>query len=176
MAQRLTLSEILKNKRGFSLMEVMIAITIFTTFITVFVITNASNLTDSMLLREEITLRELCEDKVNELVLNPPEFREALTLSPETKTFEHNKKYKYSITYKRFIVPDLGKLTGTSEDDGGGESNAVQIALMKKVTDSMKEMVWQAEVTVTNTENDYFYTLSTWLYNEKAKIDMSAMN
>ena len=82
--------KLILTNRGFTLLEVMIAMMIFAFFITVFVATQGENLNDSMRMRQELIMQQLCESKINEIIIDPPEFREALTLTKEQKTFEEN--------------------------------------------------------------------------------------
>ena len=61
---------LLSNQSGFTLMEIMIAVMVFTTFATVFVTSFGYNLVDSGKLKEDILLKDLCENKINELITN----------------------------------------------------------------------------------------------------------
>ncbi len=165
----------ISNNKGFTLLEVMIAMTIFATFIATFVLIQGNNLNDSSMLREETILQRLCQNKLNEIILNPPEFREALTLIAETKTFEENDRYEFSIVYKRFELPEFNKIQGLDGDDSAQQSP--NQALEKKVYDEVmkivKEALWQVEVTVTNKESKYNFSLSTWLRNQAAKVEIT---
>jgi len=164
------------DQNGFTLLEIMIAMTIFTVFITTFVAIQGSNLRDSSLLREEETLQRLCQNKLDELLLLPPTFQESLTLTPETKTFEKNEGYEFTIAYQRFELPDYGQMQGLNEEDSNQEQNTNQ-AIEKKVYDQVKKIVkealWQVQVTVTNKETKYNFTLSTWVRNTKAKVEIT---
>jgi prepilin-type N-terminal cleavage/methylation domain-containing protein len=176
MAKRLMRNKL--NQKGFTLLEIMIAMTIFTTFITTFVAIQGSNLRDSSLLREEETLQRLCQNKLNELILLPPTFQESLTLTPDTKTFEENEAYQYTVTYKRFELPDYNQMQGLNvEDENRGQEQNSSKALEKKVYDQVKKILkdalWQIQVTVTNKETKYNFTLSTWIRNTKAKIEIT---
>ena len=78
----------LNKSNGFTLIEVMIAISIFSIFAAVFVTGQGYNLLDSSKLKEEIILKDLCENKINDIIVNPPELRDSLTLTKETKDIE----------------------------------------------------------------------------------------
>jgi prepilin-type N-terminal cleavage/methylation domain-containing protein len=54
----------LLNDQGFTLMEVMIAISIFAIFASVFVTGQGYNLLDSSSLKDEILLKDICENKI----------------------------------------------------------------------------------------------------------------
>ncbi len=154
-------------------MEVMIAITLFATFIAVFVLSHGQNLSDSRLIREDVFLQQLCENRLNELIINPPEFKESLTLMPEKKSYEKDGNYEFQIEYKKFKIPDLNKITGKEEDEEEGMNSGIQSSLYKKVQESLEKIIWQVKVTVTNKSTKYSYSLSTWLYNYKAEISIS---
>lgn len=165
------------NNSGFTLLEVLIAVTIFSVFITIYVASQGYNLADSVLLREEIQLKRLCKDKLNEVITDPPELRESLTLSPTVKTFDEFKEYEYQITWRRLKIPDASKMMGDEEDSGqsSGKTYGIQKSLLEKVTKNMEEMIWQVEVTVRNKETEFEYSLSTWISNPKAKIKIDGM-
>ncbi|MBL6989344.1 MAG: prepilin-type N-terminal cleavage/methylation domain-containing protein [Bacteriovoracaceae bacterium] len=157
---------------GFSLLEVMIALTIFSIFITMFVTSIGYNLSDSTMMREELLLRELCLSKINEVLIAPPELVESLTLKPKTKDFEHNKDYHYTIEYKKIKMPNIDQIMGKSEDDEdqeSGEAAGIQQHLFKNIKKFLEDAVWQVKVTVQNKQTEFSYDLSTWLINEKAK-------
>jgi prepilin-type N-terminal cleavage/methylation domain-containing protein len=92
----------LSNQSGFTLMEVLIAITIFALFATVFVTGQGYNLLDSGKFKDDLLLKDLAENKINEIVVNPPELRDSLTITKETKAFDSNPDYQYTIEYKNF--------------------------------------------------------------------------
>ena len=59
----------LLNQSGFTLAEILIAITLFAFFIIAFLKNQGQNIYDSTFLKEEIILKELCENKLNEIIL-----------------------------------------------------------------------------------------------------------
>lgn len=158
---------------GFTLIEVMIALSIFAFFITAFMTTQGMNITSSGLIREDLLLRDLTELKINEIVENPPDLRENLILAPETKSFEDHPDYEYKIEYQKFLIPDLSKIKGSSEDDS--ENNDLQVLearLFNTVKDNVEKMIWQVRVTVRNKQTDYNFELATWLYNKEAQVKL----
>jgi prepilin-type N-terminal cleavage/methylation domain-containing protein len=169
-------------QNGFSLLEVLMALTIFSFFITAFMMSQGHNITTSTLLAEDIKLHNLAEMKINEVLLDPPEFTNATENDVESKNFtmEDYKQYKYTVEYKKLEIPDFSKLSPTTpgEDEpepyGNEESvdtQAIEKMVYDKLKKNMEEILWQVKVTVINTETDYSYELSTWIINEKARID-----
>lgn len=162
------------SSRGFSLLEVLIALTIFSVFAAVFVTSQGYNLANSELLREELLLRELCANKLNDIITKPPEFRESLTLSFEVKTFEEYKDYEYKIQYKRFKIPNLNKIMGKEEDNSDSDDDGgLKTKVMENVIKNIEELVWQVEVTVKNKKTNFNYALTSWLFNHQAKVEFS---
>ncbi|MBC74454.1 MAG: hypothetical protein CME64_00405 [Halobacteriovoraceae bacterium] len=163
------------NSKGFSLVEVMIAMTLFALFITAFLMSQGSNISGSINMEEDLTMQALAQTKINEVLLNKPVFTNATENDVETKNFEEEdfKRYKYTIEYKKLEFPNFQQLTGTEEDDPYGEnrSNAIKKMVFDKLKKNLEQILWQVRVTITNTETDYQYSLSTWLTNDDAKID-----
>ena len=150
----------------------MIAMMIFAFFITVFVATQGENLNDSMRMRQELIMQQLCESKINEIIIDPPEFREALTLTKEQKTFEENEAFEYIIEYKRFEMPDLSKIKPSNKTEDGEDAGQSQVEkrIFDQVKDILKDAVWQVKVTVKEKETGFPFSLSTWLINENANV------
>jgi len=174
MAKRLKI--FLINKSGFSLVEVIIAMTIFALFISTFLMSQGTNITNSAQMAEDITLHTLAESKMNEVILNPPTFTNATENDTETKNFEDEgyKKFKYTIEYKKLEIPNLNELMGEQEQDNPeseNRNNAVKKMVFEKLKKNMEKMLWQVKVKVTNTENNYSYELTSWVTNTEAEID-----
>ena len=170
------------EESGFSLLEIMIALFVFTIFFTAFGTSIGFNLFQSTLMKERIVLKELCQRKINELVISPPAFGPGLTMKPETKKFEDKDienvdDYIYTIEYKQFKLPDMGKIMGTGkeegEEGGGGAAALIQKKIYGIAKKHMERLIWQAKVTVENKISKNKFTLSTWLYNSKAKVKIS---
>ncbi len=171
------ISSIFNNEQGFTLLEVLIALSLFAVFTTVFILSQATNLNNSSLMTEDVTLHNLAEMKMNEIQLNPPRFTNATENEKETKAFdiEGYKKYKYTIEYKKLEIPNLNELTGKEEgEDNPNEDSrnkAIQKMVFEKLKENMERMIWQVRVTITNTETDYAYEITSWMTNNEAKID-----
>lgn len=179
MAKReIVLAKILKSNNGFTLMEVMIAIVIFTIFASVFVTGQGYNLLDSSKLKEEMLMKDFAENKINEIIINPPELRETLTLSKETKDVEANTEYQTIVEYKKFFIPDIDKMTSTENQADKEKEESAQSQMEKRIfkvfKENMEKMIWQVEVTVKNKTTSNTFKLSTWLYNPAAEVQIGA--
>jgi prepilin-type N-terminal cleavage/methylation domain-containing protein len=162
---------------GFALIELLIALTVFSVFIASYVTIQGYNITDSGNLREELKLKDLAQQKINEIITSPPRFTLALTISKETKTFEHDPDYEYVLEYKKMTIPDYNKMSGVKSEDGDKDSQSAEGNLMKKkfkeIKDNLEQLLWQVQVTVKNKTTGYQYNLSAWLLNEDHKVKIS---
>lgn len=182
------------KQKGFSLIEVLIAITLFAFFVTAFLTAQGFNVSDSALSEEQLILQQLCERKINELHLDPPKFQN-LTVGglKETKKFEEKdlSNYEYTLEIKKLTVPDFAQLFGQKDavaeegqdayegdylnQNGGQQRNAgLEKMVFEELRKNIEKIVWQARVTVTNKETKYTYSLSTWLtnYNEQIQLNV----
>ena len=180
------------NQTGFSLIEVLIAITLFAFFVTAFLTAQGYNVSDSALSEEQLMLQQLCERKINELYLDPPKFQNMAMGLKETKTFEENdlKGFEYTLEIKKLTIPDFAQLFGQKggvseegkdayEGDYLNDSNAskrnsgMEKMVFEELKKNIEKIVWQARVTVTNKETKYSYSLATWLTNYNEKIQLN---
>ena len=163
------------NDKGFTLVEVMIAMAIFAVFITAFLMSQSSNIVGSSQMAEEITLHNLAESKINEILIDPPKFTNATENDVESKNFEDEgfKQYKYTIEYKKITFPNLADLMGDGdeEDQQPDENQGIKKIIYQNLKKNLEKMLWQVKVTITNTETDYQYSLSSWIPDSKAKVD-----
>jgi prepilin-type N-terminal cleavage/methylation domain-containing protein len=162
---------------GFALIELLIALTIFSVFIASYVTIQGYNITDSGNLREELKLKDLAQKKINEIVTSPPRFTLALTISKETKTFEEDPEYEYVLEYKKMTIPDYTKMMAAKSGDEDKDSQSAEGNLMKKkfkeIKENLEQLLWQVQVTVKNKTTGYQYILSAWLLNEDHKVKIS---
>ncbi len=173
--RKIILKKLINNKDGFTLMEVMIAIAIFTVFASVFVTGQGLNLLDSSKLKDEILLKDFAENKLNEIIVNPPELRDSLTLSKETKDVVANSDYQTTVEFKKFYVPDMTKIS-TPDADSKDQEESPQAQMEKKIfkifKENMEKMIWQVEVTAKNKNEATTFRISAWLYNPNADVSI----
>jgi type II secretion system protein I len=176
--RKVSIKNLLSSQNGFTLIEVMIAIAIFTVFASVFVTGTGYNLLDSSKLKEEILMKDFAENKMNDIIVNPPELRDAITLGKETKDVEANTDYQTIVEYKKFFVPDMNQITAEDSLEGKDKENSPQAQMEKRIfkvfKENMEKMIWQVEVTVKNKTNDSTFKLSTWLYNQNADVQIGS--
>jgi prepilin-type N-terminal cleavage/methylation domain-containing protein len=159
------------NTKGFTLVEVMIALAIFAVFTSAYLTAQGYNVNDSRVMREELELKRYAEIKINELIVTPPELKDSLTLTKDSGKFEENDNFTYSIEYKNFIVPDLNKITGTDAET----QDPSQSKIFDNVKKNLEKIIWQVEVTVKNETSQRTYSVSTWLYNHQAQVMFEQM-
>lgn len=167
----------LLSQKGFTLIEVLISLLIFSIFISSYLVSEGYNVSDSLLLDEEIKLKGLTQEVMNELIINPPKNFRGITLgSPEFKSFEDEPQYAYKVQYKELKIPDLTSLTTSKEEEEQGRSQA-QNPYQKRVLETLKknveEIVYQVEVTVQNKQTKFSYSASTWIIDRKANIELN---
>lgn len=170
---------ILNSKSGFTLIEVMIAITIFAMFSTAFVLGFGQSLVSSGSFKEEIFLKDIAENKINEIIVSPPTLSDSLTLSNETKEVEYDNNYETIVKYKKFVAPDFAKLMSNEDTLNQSESDKQQAQLAQKISEVYKKnletILWQVEVTARNKTTDQKLKLSTWIFNHSAKVDIGIL-
>ncbi len=172
MVTKIKLIHQLKAAQGFSLIEVMIAIAIFAVFVVSFMTGQGFNLLDSTQMREDSKLEQLAQMKFNEIIVDPPPFRESLTsASKETKPFEEDPGFTWTTELTKFTIPDLMALTSSQDED----PDPIQARIFEQFKKNMEKMLWQMKLTVTNKETGQEYVVSGWLYNPKAKVQIQGL-
>lgn len=181
----------LQNEQGFSLLEVLIAITLFVIFSATFLTSQGYNVSDSELSEQQLMLQQLAEMKINELHLDPPKFQNLTTSGlSETKKFEETEysNFEYLLELKPLVIPDFSQLFGQQGNVGEAASNAyegdyfdqtsqrnskLEQLVFSELKKNVEKIVWQARVTVTNKETKQNFTLSTWITNDNEKVQLN---
>ena len=162
------------NENGFTLLEIMIAMTVFSMFVTAFVVSQGNNLADSSNMRFEYQLKNLLEKEVNEIVINPPEFTPGLLITNENdyKTIEDFEEYEKKVEWFEFLLPDLSQLNKKegSEDSESSQQDNIQTKITESVSKNLKLLLWQLRVTIRHKETQKQMEATTWLVNQKAKV------
>ncbi len=162
---------------GFALVEVMIALLIFSVFAVSIISIQSSNVTSSAILAEDLALHNLAELKMNEVLISRLKFTNATENDPDTGEIEVEgyENYKYTIEYKKMLLPDLSAIMGKSEDDNPYEEDSGSKRLEKMVFEKLKKniegVLWQVKVIITNSLTGEEYELNAWVENKDAKLD-----
>lgn len=168
------------NELGFTLFEVMIALTLFAVFSSAFLVSQGYNLADSELIREDLKLQTLCEKKMGEFLLDTPPFTNASEDLKETKSFEEKDldDYEWTLELKKMSVPDFTKLAPQKSDDeeaeiDDGNQQKIEAMIHEKMKENFEKLLWQVRITVRNKKTKYNYELSTWVLNSKEKVQLN---
>lgn len=167
------------NAKGFTLVEVLMALTIFSLFIVVFMSTQGYNITTSTRMKDELEMHNIAEYKINEAILTHPTLSDSRTEIIEEKSFEETKwaRYSYKLEYRKLELPDFSKMMPEDEDQNETTEDVQNASLQKKIFDKLKQnmekMLWQVQVTIIEKESGSEYTLSSWIQNPDARIDLN---
>ena len=172
MAKRIT-----QNQSGFTLVEILIALTVFAFFAGAMVFRLTNNVSGSMQMATDLTMHNLAELKMNETLIGKKEFTNATENDPDTGSFEIEgyEKYKFKVQISKLELPDFSQLIGQGEDEensdtDNAQTNKVQKLIFEKLKSNIEEMIWQVTVTITGPEGDE-YSLNSWINKSNAKID-----
>lgn len=168
------------NKRGFTILEVFIALGVFSVFATVFLQSQSQNIFDSKQMGDELILKKLCENKMNQFLINPPSLTPSFDGKKEIKNYEEKDyaNYSYTIEYKRLKMPDLAALmTGQPQDQE--ELTDAQKSRMRMLQNAfqviqkkIEEIFWEVRVTITDKNDGRFYQLATWYSSPRSKLNL----
>jgi prepilin-type N-terminal cleavage/methylation domain-containing protein len=168
---------IIKNEKGFSLLEVMIALTMFSIFLAAYLVSQGGNIASSTLIQQELLLKNLAEQQINMAILDPPAFTESLNGKKETKSFEDSQysDYAYTIEFRKFEVPDFEEVLmgGGQEDNKQDAMDAIKKMVFKQLKDNLEKVMWQVKVTAFEKESGFNYVLSTWIINHDVPVRLN---
>ena len=160
------------KEKGLTLIEVMIALAIFSTFILVYMGTERNNSLDSTRLWQNHTLQFLTSSKLNEVLLNPPPLEKSLTLRDEKKNFEQEayKEYTYTLKWRPLELGEDFHKQIIPESLPEDQLQAVR-PIVKLMTKNIKEILWQVEVTVEGPTGEVL-TMAGLTRKKKKKLDL----
>ena len=167
------------NNSGFTLLEVLIAITIFAFFSAAYLVTQGNNLSDSKQMRRETNLESIAVKLVNEIIVSPPEFSPSLLINPEGayKKYEEDSAFEYRVEWSEFKIPDFNQLQGNEEGDDSSSNS--QSLVQKSIFDNIKnnlEKIWQLKVIVREADTKFSFDLSTWVLDPKYKVQFTGIS
>ncbi len=176
------------TEEGFTLIEVMIALTLFGIFISAFFVSQGYNISDSVLNEEQLRLQMLTENKMNEILINRPKFTNAMVDLKDTKTFEEEafSDYEYTIEWKKLKVPDFNKIFNAQAEGDESESkyfdedtqnnqrnSGFEKVIFDKLKENLEKVIWQVRITSRNKKTKYSYALSRWITNYDEPIQLN---
>lgn len=177
--------KLISSQSGFTIIEVLVALTIFAIFATTMTLTQTTNKDRSTRMADDLEIHNLAVMKMNEALLRVNQFTNATENSPETGQFKipGYEKYKFIIQYQRNEFPDFAGLIGQPEGDNRAvdPNAAIKKVIFEKMRQNVQQMLWQIKVTVEDTtpvENkegktvpNRKYELNSWVTNDNAQID-----
>ncbi len=174
---------ILLNNRAMTLIEVSIALMVFSIFIVAFMQGQGGNINSSIRFKEELKIKDLAEIKMNETLISPPDFRVTAGKVDVTKVkydykpfkIEGQSDYEYSVNLFKVMIPEFENITGEEEEDSQNpnENQSIQKKIFNTFRKNMEQLVWQILVTVRHKPTGQTYDLSTWYYNDSGNVQIN---
>ena len=166
------------NDEGFSLIEMMIALTILAVFIGSFVFSQGQNIHDSIMIDEELKMQTLASLAMEKLLADPPPLNESLTLTKERKGFEDPlySDYEFITEFKKFTIPNLFSQAGGPDQDSQDSSSGqvlggqTQQIIYDNIKRNVERILWQVKITVVNKITGVQYPLSTWIRAREQRV------
>jgi prepilin-type N-terminal cleavage/methylation domain-containing protein len=168
----------IKNQDGFSLFEVLIAISVFAVFFIVFANSFFQNQRASSEINEEMLMSTLAEKIIRETLISPPVMNESLHKSNKKENFEdaNYKDYSYSVEWARLELPNFGELMKLSNQDQEQDSQQSIVGqVFKQVQESTKDILWQLRLTIVHTPSGRQYPVSLWIKNPDKEITLTGV-
>tara|TARA_B100000925_G_scaffold291760_1_gene281244 strand:- start:10471 stop:11028 length:558 start_codon:yes stop_codon:yes gene_type:complete len=166
------------SQSGFTLIEVLIAMTIFAVFSFSATVLLGENKSDSLQMRQESVLEDIATELINQAIAAPPEFSKALLLSPanEYTKFEENKAYEYRYEWHEFKIPDLSKIQGQDPNEQSDNQNdQVNKIVFDNIKANLELQIWQLTVIVREVDSKFSYDLTTWVLDKKHKVTFTGV-
>lgn len=165
-----------------TLIEVSIALMVFSIFIVAFMQGQGGNVMTSIKFKQELEIKDLAELKMNETLIDPPDFRvtagkvDVSKVRYDYKPFKLDgySDYEFSVNLFKVMIPDFEKITGQAEEaQNPDENQSVQKRIFETFRTNMEQLVWQILVTVRHKPTGLTYDLSTWYYNDKGNVQIN---
>jgi hypothetical protein len=165
----------INNSDGLTLIEVTVAVFIFSFFITAFMTGQGNNILSSARMKDDMILKDLAQMQYNLTLLDPPDFsRPVVDGKKETKAFKDYPGYQYTLLYKPVYIPDIDKILG-SEGDENDPDKQMRKKIMKEFKDNMEKLVWQISITVMNKATKASFEIAGWTYYPDAKVKFKGL-
>ncbi len=175
--------------RGFTLVEVIIALGLFASFAAAYISSQTMAVGDSTEMNFELKLHSLAANKINELIIAPPPYGDSLTRTTIAEAFDApNADYSFEIKYFKIEIPDFAQLFQLSQQDENqsgvdnffskqreksqnqqGPMNMIFAELKRNV----EEILWQIEVTVIHNPSGRQTALQSWVVNSEVPVQLN---
>lgn len=165
----------LSSNSGFTLFEVLIAISVFAIFFVVFSGSFFHNRSASIELNEELEMATLAQTTIKKILLEMPPLTESLHKSNKKEPFEEQelKDYYYTVEWSRLEFPNLVELNNiTNQDDKSSQDKSMSNTIFKYVQEATKDVLWQLRVTVVHSITQKKYPISFWVKNPQKAISI----
>lgn len=156
--------------KGMSLLEIMLALTLFAIFAVFFIGTQQFQVKRAMNARNKIDLLYLCDLKFKETLFNPKNISSMVLVdtTPDTTegTFEEPyQEYTYKIAYYKFFFPPIEELQGMPNGESGAplEIDTVSAKILKTTKELLEKNMVQLKVSVIHEKTKRTTSLETWL-------------
>lgn len=166
---------IINTSQGFSLFEILVATIIFAYFSLSYTAIKFNNTNQSIIASRKNLLGQLCKNKLNEMMINPPKYETSLVLAPITGDFSdiNLPGYNYKVEYKKFKLPDIKKILGKKNQNNDSENekeSSFERIILESMKENMEKMIWQIRVTVIQKEGNHEFSLSAWINDPTQKV------
>ncbi len=161
----------LKNHKGLSLIEIMMALTIFTTFAVFFIGTQQFQVKRAITARNKIDLMYLCDLQLKRTLLDPKKIS-SLSMtdsSPDSTTGVFPapyQDYSYTIEYFKFFFPPVDQLQSFNIEGMEGMNLQMDNAssrILKNTKELMEKNMVQLRVSVVDNKTQEKVSLQTWI-------------
>jgi general secretion pathway protein I len=161
---------ILKSRRGFTLLEVMIAMAILAGAIFVLATTWSGNVSRVRNMQINATMATLLQKLMTETRLK---YQDAIDQIPEEEVgeFENLQNYTWRITSRDFELPNLSSLVLAQQ----GEADQMLMDAIDQFSDHLAEAVKEVTGTVIYTRNNRTFEISASTYFVNFNLQMSAL-
>lgn len=157
----------MKNIRqaGFSLFEVLVAISIFAVFFIVFANSFFQNQRASTELNQELIMSNLAEKIIRQTLVALPPLSESLHNSNKKESFEApDQDYSYTVEWSRLEFPNFAELMKSVNPEADpSTSQSIMDQVFKQVQAATKDVLWQMRLTIIHNPTGKAYPVSFWI-------------
>ena len=167
----------MQYQKGFSLFEVLIALSLFAIFFVVFASSFFHNQKASAELNEEMIMSTLAERATRQILIDPPALNENLSTSVKKESFEDPyKEYSYSVEWKKLELPNFSELMNLNGENESANNKSIMDTIFKQVQEATKEIIWQLRLTIIHNPSMREYPVTLWVKNPDKELSLSGLS